>query len=294
MKDLGDRMRAIAEDPPPTTIDVDRVIASERRRTRNIRVVTAVACSVAAVVLSTTLIPGVRAGLIPVDDTEVGSQQSAPPVVTEQPAASPEDPSAVEATPWESQLACGTVTRSPTGAYQSFDAANQESFQPTVTASRLSTVVAKALAKTSLSKSKLRDLQHDDRCGGMQFVYDSQRRTFRLGLEVVDPMGIGTLVISLRPLPARSEPDPCATSRSCNVMTNADGSTYIADTLRTESGGLQYSMSLSRTDGTLVLVSASNQAGGSTPLDQPTRKIPPLDLDDLVALSQNPGLTLYP
>lgn len=54
--DLTQAMHAATQDPPPTAIDVDRLITGERRRTRRLRVVTGAAVA-AALALGVTAAP---------------------------------------------------------------------------------------------------------------------------------------------------------------------------------------------------------------------------------------------
>lgn len=260
MRDIGDDLRALANEPPPTTINIDTLIENEQRRSRMLRVgATAggLAASVTAVVLGVGLVTG---GMhLPTRESAAAGGSNTSGATLDDP--SPEPTADVES---GAPIPCDTVVLAPKGVYQSFTAVRSGPIpNPSDTARRLSTTLGTALGKLA-PEAKMTDLTHDQKCAGKPlFIYDPQRREFSLTLKIEDSSGWGVLYLDI--MPTETGWDRCYASPpqpDCDLKKLGDGSSYraqasdLGDSSNREAR--QHLVRLFRTDDTTVMLTTSN------------------------------------
>jgi hypothetical protein len=269
MEDLAERMRAATMDPPPTGIDLDRLIAGEQHRSRQLWWATAaggVAAAAAVAVFATTGLPG----------------RSGEPAFSGLPGAE----------------LCAPLTPSPTGPpqpKQSYGTVRSRPTEPVADAvARLTAAFNDALL-TRLPDVRVAAVGLPG-CERPQFQYNPSREQYSAGARLTDHEGSGAFSLSLMPTgtedPFACRPDPGRLD--CERRTLPGGAAAKLLTVPMD-GGKQYQVTIDRRDGTTVFLLANNlNWGASRTKPEVTRPEPVLTLDQMIALGSAPDLTLYP
>jgi hypothetical protein len=255
MNDLRESMWAATAEPPPTGIDLDRLIEQEHRSRRRRRTVAGGVVVLAVVSVAALFRPGAGAPTI-----DMGGPSLSP-----------------------SGAGCAAVRPTPSSSKDPTDDDIPRGTAPVptepeaVAVRRLSGVLAAALA-AHLPGRSIADVIHPD-CAGVLFEPHIYPSRYYAQVTFADAGGIGSLVIMVndKPYPGMSAYD--------NVHTLADG---------TEVGWLgetNVQLGASRPDGTQITLLCDNSRG--TPL-QSGQPAAPATVDELLAIATDPGLTLYP
>jgi hypothetical protein len=280
MDDLSARMRAAADSPPPTRIDVDALINTELRR-RTFRWAGA-AAGIAAGVALAVAVPAVY---LSAPSTDGGFEPGAAPAGSGAAGASPS--------------LCAPLSPSPTGpqpALQSHDTVRDRPTEP----------VADAVARlTEAARAVLDDVVPDGMtvegvqsgCAAPQFQHQPSYRDYTLGARVQDQQGNGWLSIRVLPAGASDEPFSCAVvgGDDCVNTEEPDGTRIVATTVHPgRDAGIQHTVHVIRPDGVTVVVTHSNVQIAIDFKSTITRPEPPLTREQLIPIGRAPGLTLYP
>lgn len=285
MDDLSIRMRAAVAEPPPTRIDLDRLIAGERRRSRT-TTWTAAGTAMAAAVAAIAIAPALLAG-------------SGPRGVAAPPAA-PASGTPVPAT--ASPKLCAPLKPIPTGPQpplQSHDTVRARPTEPMEQAvPRLTVGLSTALAAVLPPGMRVEALEEG--CTEPQFQFHPSYREYEVSARIVAGQGSGFLLVRVMPTPANDD-KVCQASgdpTDCARTTFPDGTVALADTMDAGTGGeRQVSVVAHRPDGTSVFLIANNYSLGAGPeATEPTLTSanPPLTAEQLIEIGRDPGLTLYP
>jgi hypothetical protein len=280
MEHLSDALRAAAADPPPSGIDLDRLIVGERRaRQRRWFAGGAAALAVlstAGVVTATVRAPGGLGvgGLPSATETRPNSGVPAQPLGR-----------------------CTAIRPTPTGVTTRTDGETpgpgQEASPPAPTEPtaaavlRLSTVLNAAVAST-LPTLAVSDAVHPN-CEAIQFEPDLHPALYYADFHAKDERGAGTVVVMVH---YRQFVDPAVYEHH---ETRPDG-TWVGwneDTRVPEMGDVHgVQVSVLRPDGTFLTLLAQNITGANS--NAPTRATAPATVEQLIAIGTDPGLTLYP
>jgi hypothetical protein len=274
MDDIADRMRAAAAYPPPTSIDIDRLIAGEQRRRRQLRWAASaggVAAAVAAVVFAATTLPG-RGG---------------------EPALSGWPGNAGLPTPSR----CAPLMPSPTGPLppeQSYGTVRPRPTEPVSEAvSRLTAALDDAF-RTQLPDLRVTPVEPG--CERPQFQYHPQYKRFFASAFLSDSKGRGWLYLVLAPTATERRPAcvPVQNGGTCEDRDLPGGGTARIETFPVD-GGKQYQVDIDRPDGTTAHVVTNNlHYGSAEAVPSATRSEPILTPDQMIRLGSTPDLTLYP
>ncbi len=278
MDELSEQMRAAVVAPPPSRIDVDGLVAGERRR-RRVRRMAGTGVAVVAVALAPLLlvVPGPAT---PSDPASSASAQSLPPpLCVDQGDPYPPSPESYD-----------TVRPRPTEHPDDAIVRLTGVLRPT-----LSTQVPADIAVRGV---RLPRAPSD--CDLVQFRYDGINQLYRA--YVVLTRGEQTNYLTVTVQPTRTDlPTPCAdvsAHTDCTSTRLTDGSILISMLSRVgEFGHEQRTAQLRRADGTTVSANGTNlDLGPSAPAGRPTEQADPpmLSVEQLAALVQEPSLTFYP
>jgi len=297
MNDLAEQLRAITDDPPPTSINLDHLITSERRRGRILRVGGGVAAAAAAVTVLATVVgawPGTGGGP---STAGSGGQSCAP-----------------------------AARQANLGIEQSWSpvAGSMPTELPEQAVNRLTQALHNQLGPLLPAGTQQVDMLHQ-RCDEPVFQWHPHRKYFELEAALTDDSGTGQLGVVIWPTPAE-QPQDCEAALSrlinCTARTEPDGSKVVTSFHVNREGVTTSSVKVFRPDNTMVTLSVNNAAtelrvppspdktkvkdpvsgktvevddvqdGGSGPkLGRPE---PFLTLDQLVAIGLDPALTIYP
>ncbi|MFC7546364.1 hypothetical protein [Plantactinospora sp. GCM10030261] len=291
MDDLPNLLRAAATDPPPTRLDIDRLINTERRRSRT-RAWTLTGTGAAALVAAVLVIPAVVAGPgagpvgggLPVAAPN-GTTSAATPNGTTPTAVAPCAPVVPEAS-------------GPPGPLQSYDTVQPRPTEaPDDAVVRLTLTLNETLARALPAGSRVEPVQPS--CRQPQFQYDPQRREYTAVARLHRDDRVGGLIVVLQPsgtqrLVCIHTDDP----NGCQRSELPGGGQLLAEEVAPEgpTGFVQRSLLLERPDGTTVRFTLTNTV--ETRPEQgplPSGKLPPLSLAELTALgTEGSALTLYP
>lgn len=281
---------------PPSTVDVDDVVARERRmvwvyRAANPWTGTATAVVVLAVGIAVFLAPGMSGGYIA-------------------PAAS--------GTP--SQVPVTTPTPTPTGCGGAVITAPPTSEAPSAAVARLTTVLKEAVLHHSAPGTTLEanaraeypkgtphgpleffhvssQVTHHPNggCGGGEDYFSGMATTALAAQKGNVRAVIGRLGGNASPSTECGQP-PVDMQETCVSETGAGGETVVKTTMsRTGGGGPTiHRVDVAKTDGTGVILYAENVDTDAKYGGQPTSPAPPLTLDQLAAIALDPKVTLYP
>lgn len=288
MDDVSTRMRAAVAEPPPTLIDLDRLIAGERRRSRTITWTTAgtgVAAAVAAIVVAPGLLTGSGPGgaALPMGAPSSGSSAAGP-----------------------APTLCAPLSPSPTGPQPPLQSHDTVRARPTEAVARavprLTASLREALRETLPASARVESPQ--DGCVDPQFQFHPSYREYEVAARVTEGKESGFLIVRIMPTPAMPTPRPgdgCHVSddpRDCERIGFPDGTVATASTMDVGSDGLrQISVLVRRPDGTAVFLLANNYLLGTGRDDREptlTGAEPPLTTKQMIAVGRDPGLTLYP
>jgi hypothetical protein len=277
MDHLSEALRTAVADPPPTGINLDRLIRGERRARQRRWFVGAVA---AVAVLSTTVVTAVvraPAGL------GVGGLPS-PTKTNPGAAANPVG-------------ACAAVRPAPTGSTPTGEkpgrgGSSTSSVAPPTEPSgaavaRLSSVLNAAIRLAMPNVSVTDDIHPD--CEGIQFEPDVYPALYYASFEAKDAQGVGIVVVMVHHVQfvamdsyVRHENRPDGTRIGWNEEAQGAGTRGLH--------GEQ--VSVLRPDGTFVTALSQNITGAN--YDVFTRPTAPATTEQLIDIAADPGLTLYP
>ncbi|MEV4662364.1 hypothetical protein AB0J85_10460 [Micromonospora echinofusca] len=282
MDELARQMRSAVASPPPTRIDVDRLIADDRRRRRHRVWATAgtgVTALVAAVVLTPALLVGPAAGPGgPTLPTGGGSPSTGPslcPVVEPEPSG-------------------------PPAPQQSYDTKrDRPTERPDAGVARLTLALRPALS--AVVPAGLSVDGTIPGCDLVQFTYEKSHWHYYAHARLTRGGQADNLTVTLVPT-AADEPVGCAAapdSRACTSRRLPDGGTLaIGGAKPGKEGAEQRWARVQRADGTTVTVTTDNHHvdGGEDGVPPTFRFGPPpvLTVAQLTAIATTPGLTLHP
>lgn len=288
MDDLTTLMRAAVDAPPPTQIELDRLIAGEQRRRRTLAwtgVGTGAAVAVAAILVAPAVL---TAGP---DSPPFGAPTSMAPA--------PTDTASVPATPTTAPTLCAipglTGAKPPRQAH---GIGNTRPTEPPAQAVPRLTVALQNALRDKLPPGVRAEGRMRPDCAHPQFEPYLNR-----GDEYVALMRItgerGAAYLQVRLLPTASDDDGSCQAAdaggTCQSLTHPDGTTGTLHEERTKGGDRQISVLLRRPDGTSILLTASNNPGAlATGQGEVTGQELPVTGAELVSLGLQPGLTLYP
>jgi hypothetical protein len=260
MMELSDLLRNAASDPPPTSIDMERLIAGERVSAVRRRWL----AGGGAMVLVVAVTVGVTVAARPLGD-----------------ASGPTVPSADPCAPYLT-FPAGPGTAAPTDTPAEPAPTEPED----VALVRLSAALRDALAAT------LPDAQFVDPfspCEPLRFrsgVVDSFRYYAVAGVTDADGFGGIEVMVGDQPTnPAGSWPEHTTLDDGTTVGWSAvEGTRHGADVR-------QHQVLIERLDGTAIMLIASNYR---PPNYEITRQVPPATVEQLIAIGTEPDLTLYP
>jgi hypothetical protein len=276
MEHLSEALRTAVADPPPTGINLDRLILGERRARQRRWFAGGVA---AVAVLSTGVVTAVvraPAGL------GVGGLPSATGTKTD--LGPPADPVG----------ACVAVRPTPTGSARTDDKPGggqppESGGAPTepraAAVTRLSATLNAAVRLTMPNVSVTDDIHPD--CEGIQFEPDVYPALYYASFEARDMHGVGIVVLMIHHIQF------VAMDSYGQRETRPDGSQVGWNQDGSGSGGMQSTqVSVLRPDGTFVTALSQNITGAN--YDVITRPTAPATAEQLIAIAADPGLTLYP
>jgi hypothetical protein len=282
VNDLPTYLRAAADEPPPTTIDLDALIAGERRRSRTVRLATfgGGIVAVTALIVGVTLSAGSLVG---------GVLHAGAPPGTATPGDPSNEPTADVGS--DEPVPCGVVIIAPKGVYQSFTGTRPDPAEPPgQIARRMSEALDTALVARLPKDTAIRDLGHTSGCDRRQFVYDPQRREYNLPLAITTPAGTARLFVLV--MPKTADWDRCYVTppdAMCQRHELRGGGQYASDTMVAGSE-VRHTVTVFRADDTMVSMQVTNFDLNNRPV---AGSQPPLSIEQLVELGQTPGLTLY-
>ncbi|SCL57287.1 hypothetical protein [Micromonospora peucetia] len=283
MDDLTQQLRTAVASSPPTRIDVDRLIADDRRRRHRGRVLagTGVAAAVAAAVVTPALIAG--------------------------PAADPDGfalPPAATGSPSADASLCPVVEPDPSGPpapQQSYDTVrDRPTERPDAGVARLTLVLRPALA--AVVPAGLTVDGTIPGCDRVQFTYEKSHWHYYAHARLRGNGQADNVTVTLIPT-AADEPVGCAATPDPGRCTGSsqlpDGSSLAVGATRPGKEGHERRWAqVRRADGTTVTVTTDNHhitrgENGATPT---VRFGPPpvLTVAQLTAIATMSGLTLYP
>lgn len=281
MDDLTRMMRAAVEAPPPTHIDLDRLIVGEQRRRRNLTwasLGTGVAAAVAAILVVPAVLATPRPGG---DSLSFGTPTAPVPGIT-----SP------------IPTLCAPLSPSPTGPQppvQSHDTVRARPTEPVDQAvPRLTQALDEALRATLPSGVSVAALV--DGCTGPQFQWHPSYREYETSARVTRGDDAHFLLVRVMPQPAGEDGHCQGAPTDCTRTELPDGTVVTVVTTAEADGGKQHSVLVCRPDGTAVFLIENNYSlapsnkGGS----KVTATELPLTPDQLIMVGRHPGLTLYP
>ncbi|MEV0155331.1 hypothetical protein AB0H57_16530 [Micromonospora sp. NPDC050686] len=284
MDEIARELRNAAADPPPSRIDVAGLIHAERLRHRQRTWVwsgTGVAAAVAAAVLTPALLTGA----------------TAPPPGGPAVAPAPGSPTATTAV-----RLCAGVTPKPTGPQpplQSYGTVRTRPTEPPADGVVRLTGVVRDVLRTALPAGVRAEAALPG-CAEPQFQYHPRYREYELGVTLRRGEERGLLLLRVAPTSSAEATPTCQQSMNpedCRLIRHADGSTSLASRLAAGPGRDQLWTLLVRRDGTSVLAITNNfrsQPNGKRMESTTTAAEPLLTIDQLVALTRAPDLTLYP
>ncbi|GAA2634276.1 hypothetical protein GCM10010399_78570 [Dactylosporangium fulvum] len=259
--DLTEAMYAATRKPPPTSIDVDAIIAGERRRSRRIHRVTAVA-AVAAVAVGAVVVPRLHEGA-----PQTVQQPPLPCLVRSPTAVVTADP---EPSPVSATESCGAAVVRLSAA---------------VTAVVTRELPGLTLLNPDLSPLPVIVAKDQGLCCGYT-------ASFRIGEDEFRYAGLSVTIMDSResnfaPMEARC-PTPGQAGNDCTLTTDpATGSVRMVVRKYHPGGTLSgFEVHSIHPDGTHVLVN-----GGSTQIE---RVPPPFTEGQMIAIAEAPELTAYP
>ncbi len=277
---LSESLQLAAADPPPTRIDVDRLIEGERRAGHRRRWVAAgSAAAVLAVSATTFLLVRAPAGGAVVGDS------SSQAVTKPDPGGQPE------------RLGqCIAVARPPSTEPESSAAYGPIKPAPTETRDaavpRLSRVLNDSL-RQNLPGASFADERHPN-CEAVQFQPDAHGFLYAAEFVAKDTAGPGQVVVGLR----RATWESRAAFESGESTLYEDRETRPDGTMvgwiegARLGDGSRHQVDVLRPDGTFVMLVAQTTSGGSDL--NPTRPTPAATVEQLIAIGTEPNLTLYP
>ncbi|NES26057.1 hypothetical protein GCE86_26505 [Micromonospora terminaliae] len=276
MDEIGNELRAVVADPPPTRIDVDGLIRAEGRRRRQRTWVwsgTGAAAAAAAVLAVPALVVG------------GGTSRPAPAGL----------PSAFPAP--EVSL-CTGVSPKPSGPQPPLQSYGTVRVRPTETpldgVTRLTGALREALRDGLPAGVRIESLQPG--CTEPQFQFHPSYREYEAGGRLRRGEDSGFLLLQIRPTARDQTPPSCehaVNPQDCTVVRHPDGTATVRSTLPGEPGERQLTVLALRPDGTAVLGITNNFRSGPEG-STTTAPEPLLTMDQLDELARSPGLTLYP
>ncbi|MGC4788672.1 hypothetical protein ACLQ22_12675 [Micromonospora sp. DT178] len=282
MDELARQLRTAVASPPPTRIDVDRLIADDRRRRRHRVWATAgtgVAALVAAVVLTPALLVGPAAGpggpTLPTGDGSPSTDAALCPVAEPEPSGPPAP-----------QQSYDTVRDRPTE-------------RPDAGVARLTLVLRPALA--AVVPAGLTVHGTIPGCDPVQFTYEKSHWHYYAHARLRGNGRVDNVTVSLIPT-AVDASEGCAAApdpRTCTSSRLPDGGTLATSTVTPGDEGFEQRWAqVRRADGTSVTVTTDNHhvEGGEDGATPTIRFGPPpvLTVAQLAAIATTPGLTLHP
>ncbi|MEU5944071.1 hypothetical protein ABZ793_00735 [Micromonospora sp. NPDC047465] len=280
MDELSRQMRTAVASPPPTRIDVDRLIADDRQRRRHRAWALAgagAAVAVAAVAVAPALLarPVPQPGGLTLPPAAAGSAEPSLCPIAEPSASGPPAPQ------------------------QSYDTVRERSTErPDAGVARLTQALRPALA--AVVPAGLTVEGTIPGCDRVQFVYEKSHWNYYAHVRLVRDGQTDNLTVRLIPT-AADEPRGCATAPSAGACTSTrlpDGST-LTTSISTpgDEGAEQRRVLVQRVDGTSVTVTTDNFRVVVEPDGTPSEKFGPspvLSVAQLTEIATTPGLTLYP
>jgi hypothetical protein len=111
-----------------------------------------------------------------------------------------------------------------------------------------------------------------------------------------DGMGTGSLLVTVARRGGSNEPitDCTKLSGNCIRSNGLNGEVIVTVTESLPTGGKSNSVSVSKPDGTAVSLSADNVPDSLKSANPASRPLPPLTLGQLTQIALDPGMTLYP
>ncbi|MFY1597496.1 hypothetical protein [Micromonospora sp. WMMD737] len=282
MDELARQMRTVVASPPPTRIDVDRLIADDRRRRRHRAWATAgtgVAAAVAAVAVTPALLVGPAAGpggpALPSGDGSPSADASLCPVAEPEPGGRP----------------------APRQSYDTVRARPTE--RPDAGVARLTLALRPVLA--AVVPAGLSVDGTIPGCDLVQFTYEKSHWHYYAHARLRGNGQADNVTVTLIPT-AADAPAGCAAApdpRTCTSSRLPAGGTLATSTAAPgDEGHEQRWAQVRRADGTTVTVTTDNYhivrgENGATP---PVRfgRPPVLTVAQLTAIATTPGLTLHP
>ncbi|MEV6816073.1 hypothetical protein [Micromonospora sp. NPDC051296] len=284
MDELSRQLRAAVVAPPPSRIDVDRLIEADVRRRRH-RAWTLAGTATAAAVAAVLVVPSVLAGPGPA----VGPAGFGPPL-----SAQPTD---------SAPPLCAGVSPKPTGPQppiQSHDTVRARPTEPPADGVARLTGVLRDTLRTALPPDvRLEPAQES--CTEPQFQYHPSYREY--SVDATLRRGDESGFFLLRVLPTGTDEamgEVCSDApdeRSCEFKELPDGATALLQIHEHIPDGRQLWALVSRADGTSVLVitnNVHNEVVGNEVKVTLSADEPLLTMDQLVAIARTPGLTLHP
>ncbi|MFG1886618.1 hypothetical protein ACGFIR_01935 [Micromonospora sp. NPDC049051] len=283
MDEIAEQMRSAVASPPPTRIDVDRLIAADRQRRRQrawAAAGTGVAL-VAAVAVTPALLGGPAAG---------PGGFAAPP--------------AGAGSPTVDASLCPVAEPAPSGPpapQQSYDTVrDRPTERPDDGVARLTLVLRPALG--AVVPAGLAIDGTIPGCDSVQFTYEKSHWHYYARAQLTRSGQADNLTVSLIPT-AADEPVGCAAAPDPGSCTGSsrlpDGGTLAYGSSRPGKDGFEQRWAqVQRADGTTVLVTTDNHhVDGGTDGAPPTFRFGPppvLTVAQLTAIATTGGLTLYP
>lgn len=285
MDDLSTMMRAAAGEPPPTRVDLDRLIAGEQRRRRNLTwtaMGTGVAAAVAAILVVPAMLNPGSGGGVPLQFAAPTGTRPVPGTTT--------------------AALCGPLSPSPTGPQpplQSHDTVRARPTEPVAQAvPRLSVALGMALREVLPMDVQVESFQKG--CSELQLQWQPSYREYETSARIIKGDEAGFLLIRVMPS-AVGDDGHCLTTgdpSDCRRTEFSDGTVATAVTTDLgEADAQQLSVVVRRPDGTSVFLMNNNYSLGTRPgSTEPglTAKEPLLTVDQMIEIGRHPGLTLYP
>ncbi|MEU6072375.1 hypothetical protein [Micromonospora sp. NPDC047074] len=283
MDDLSEQLRVAVAAAPPTRIDVDHLIAADRQRRRH-RARMLAGGGVAAAVAAGMLTPALLTG----------------------PAAEPDGftlPPAAVVSPSAAASPCAIVEPSPSGPpapRQSHDTVRpRPTERPDTGVARLTLALRPVLAGVLPAGLLIGGTLPG--CATTQFTYEKSHRFYNAHVRLLSGGQADNLTVRLFPT-AADAPLGCATAPSpgsCRgSSTLPDGGTLAFGDAKPGDEGFELRWAqVQRADGTTVTVTTDNQiiVDGESGARRDSFGPPPvLSVEDLAAIANTPGLTLYP
>ncbi|WP_433653243.1 hypothetical protein ACQP2C_14500 [Micromonospora zamorensis] len=277
MDEIARQLRAATAAPPPTRIDLDRLIAYDRQR-RQQRAWTLAGTGVAAAVAVVAVAPALFAS-----SSNVRGEMAVPPIASG-------TGSAVSL--------CQTVAPSASGPeppLQTYDTVRSRPVEsPQSGEVRLTGALYAAV--DAVVPTDVTVVGTVPECRRPQFSYHSLYREYTTVAMLSRDGQRGHLIVAVRPTPAGAQADcsEAPDSRTCEVWGLGDDGMALLSTSTDPRGGVVRWAQLQRVDGTSVTVTADNFIAAADGTWQVTAPKPLLTSQELVELARAPGLTLYP